>query len=377
MIFTSLQTQHAAFVKIVHISYNVPRPAFYDPEVWLKKIRFSSIILEHMANHAEVVAIYHIQYRGELNKNGVTNLFPGFTRWQLLLPFAFNRCIKKLSPQVVVVHGLISPWQVVMLRSVLGSHVKIIAQHHAERPLRSARAFFQRWADRYITAYLFTSLDLAKDWRDRGLIRDLNKVKEVMEASSPFYPMPIDEARKITRAQGSMTFIWVGGLTSRKNPPLVIRAFSAFVQTQPQAKLYMIFQSRELFPEVERLVAGCSSITLLGEVANDELLYWYNSVQYVVASSFYEGSGIAVCEAMSCGCIPILTNIPSFRMMTGEAKVGLLYEPGDEAGLLAALHNTLKLDAVKEKEKVLQQFRQELSFEAIADKTIDVIKSIL
>lgn len=343
----------------------------------MKRIRFSTGILESMANYAEVVAIYHIRHKGDYYKNGVTYYFPGYTRRQLLLPFTFNDYIKNLRPDVVIVHGLISPWQVVMLRAVLGSKVKIIGQHHAERPLRYFRALFQRWADRCIDAYLFTSHDLAEEWKNKHLIGDLGKVKEVMEASSPFYSLDISEARKVTGVHGSLTFIWVGGLELRKNPVMALKAFATFLQTEPEARLYVIYQSTELLNEVKQLAAPHPNISLVGQVPNDDLLYWYNSVHYVIASSFYEGSGIAVCEAMSCGCIPILTNIPSFRMMTDLGKVGVLYEPGDEKGLVGALHKALTLNKAKEKENVLRQFRDFLSNEAIARNTMKIIEEVL
>jgi len=278
---------------------------------------------------------------------------------------------------VVIVHGLISPLRIVMLRAVLGRNARIIGQHHAERPLRYFRALFQRWADRCINAYLFTSTDLAKDWKRKGLIRNLEKVKEVMEASSPFYSIDMDEARKLTGVQGSTTFIWVGGLELRKNPALALRSFANFLRTKPEARLYVIYQSAELLHEVEELAAAHTNISLVGQVPNDDLLYWYNSVHYVISSSFYEGSGIAVCEAMSCGCIPILTDIPSFRMMTGLGKVGVLYEPGSEKGLVDALYKVLTLNAAMEKENVLQQFKNVLSNEAIARNTMNIIEEIL
>jgi glycosyltransferase involved in cell wall biosynthesis len=97
-------------------------------------------------------------------------------------------------------------------------------------------------------------------------------------------------------------------------------------------------------------------------------LYWYNSVDFVMAGSHYEGSGTAVCEAMSCGCIPIITDIFSFRMMTDNGNIGMLYEPGNQAKLLAALQQTATLDISAEKEKVLAYFASTLSFEAIAGR---------
>jgi glycosyltransferase involved in cell wall biosynthesis len=93
---------------------------------------------------------------------------------------------------------------------------------------------------------------------------------------------------------------------------------------------------------------------------------WYNSADYIISGSHYEGSGYAVCEAMSCGCIPILTDILSFRRMTGNGSCGTLYAPGDVESLFAAIGRIAACDPAIEREKVLRRFREALSFEVIA-----------
>ena len=103
--------------------------------------------------------------------------------------------------------------------------------------------------------------------------------------------------------------------------------------------------------------------------------WWYSSADFIISSSHYEGSGVAISEAMSCGCIPIVTDIPSFRSMTGKGKCGLLYKPGDEQQLLNLLVKTKEMNMEAERAKVLEQFKKELSFEAIADKINKVIDS--
>ena len=103
---------------------------------------------------------------------------------------------------------------------------------------------------------------------------------------------------------------------------------------------------------------------------------WYNSADYIVSGSHYEGSGVAVCEAMSCGCIPILTDILSFRKMTGHGSCGILFPAGDEAALLAAFNRVTSLDKTVEREKTLLQFRSSLSFEAIAGGIYGIAASL-
>ncbi len=133
----------------------------------------------------------------------------------------------------------------------------------------------------------------------------------------------------------------------------------------------MIFHTQELLPAIEELLdlepGGRDHVILAGEQQHGRMAEWYNSSDYIVSGSQYEGSGVAVCEAMSCGCIPVLTDILSFRKMTGDASCGILFPAGDPGSLLAAFQRITSLDKAVEREKVLRQFRSSLSFEAIAN----------
>ena len=124
------------------------------------------------------------------------------------------------------------------------------------------------------------------------------------------------------------------------------------------------------------MIKQLKSDQLVGKVPHHQLQSWYNSAIFIISGSHYEGSGIAVCEAMSCGCIPVVTNIMSFRKMTGPGKCGFIYEPGNEQELLEVLLQTRELDIEKERTKVLAQFKAELSFEAIAGKIDRVITTL-
>jgi glycosyltransferase involved in cell wall biosynthesis len=123
-------------------------------------------------------------------------------------------------------------------------------------------------------------------------------------------------------------------------------------------------------------IKATAAIKLVDNIVHEELQNWYNSADFIISGSHYEGSGIAVCEGMSCGCIPIVTSIPSFTKMTGPGKCGILYTAGNETALLNALLKTKTLDIAAEKNKVLQQFYEQLSFSAIAKKLSNIIRSL-
>ena len=210
------------------------------------------------------------------------------------------------------------------------------------------------------------------EWVEKGNLSSTEKIHEVMEVSSLFYPVERELALVKTGITSSLAFLWVGRLNENKDPLNVIKAFLEFAQLYPAARLYMIYHTAELMDDIMNLLnknpAYKEIIILVGRVPYDDLLYWYNSVDFVVSGSHYEGSGTAVCEAMSCGCIPIVTDIFSFRMITDNGNCGILYEPGNQAALLNALKQTQQMNITEQKNKAIAYFKTNLSIEAIAEQ---------
>ena len=363
---------------IVNTSYS-KSPQFDDPKIWLRRINFYTGVLERLAINNKVVSIERISYEGEYSQNEVHYYFIRQKRKVGLFPFKMHRLIKKLKPDVILINGFIFPLQIIQLRIFVGRSVKIIILHRAERPFLKWKKYAQQLADKCVNAYLFASSEFGKHWIEKGIIDNQAKVFEVMQSSSTFYPKDKNNAREATGVNGNPVFLWVGRLDANKDPLTVVKAFTQFLSFQPTAKLYMIYQTTGLLNVIHDLIQkdtkAIEAIKLVGRVDHDQMQEWYNSANFIISSSYYEGSGIAVCEAMSCGCIPIVTNIISFRGMTGS-KCGLIYNPGNDKELLSVLLQSLQLNMDEERNKTLQQFKKELSFEAIAQKIEKVITSI-
>lgn len=356
-------------MKIVSTSY-INTSTFNNPEEWLERINFFTGILESLALQHQVESIEQINYSGLLERKGVKYHFLNFKKPTLYFPWQLHAYIKKLQPDIVFVNGFIFPLQIIQLRLRLGKAVKIIVINHAEKPATGIRKFLQQQADRFVDKYFFTATEMGTPWVQNGIIAHAGKIIEVMEASSVFSVMNKEKAFAQTGVAGSPVFLWVGRLDENKDPLTVIKAFGAFINRQASAKLYMIYHTEELIDEIKMLCKKdemlADAVTLVGKVPHCEMQYWHNSADFIIAASHYEGSGVAVCEAMSCGCIPLLTNIPSFNKMTGPGKCGLLFEPGNDAALLKILLQTAAMNLENERAKTLQQFKAALSFEAIA-----------
>ena len=262
-------------MRIVNLSY-VSIKEYEDPESWLKRINYFTGILEEMAKVDTVINFHSIQFNGMMVQNGVEYHFQPLSLFQRWVPVSFHSFIRGLKPDVIVVHGLIFPWQVLLLQQKLDRGIRLFIQHHAERPLRGFWKWLQRRADRRINGYFFSSRALGFEWVKQGLISDFSKVHEVMEVSSVFSPLDRALARTRTSVSGSPVYLWVGDLTKNKDPLTAIRAFQKFLIDQPKARLYMIFQSTELLDQVGIILRDFpdlkNAIQLVGKIPHEK---WY------------------------------------------------------------------------------------------------------
>jgi glycosyltransferase involved in cell wall biosynthesis len=366
-------------MKIVSITYS-RHPLFRDPLSWLQRVRAYNGLLEALAENNTVTNICRIGYTGEIMVKGVRHIFPDTGNNRLLSALRINRMAAALQPDIVLVQGMIFPAEAILLRWQLGRKVRIIAHNHAETAGVGRLGVLQRWADPGIDAYLFCSGTMGREWLDRGIIRRPEKVRQMMEASSHFSPGDSHAARTRLGIAGDPVFLWAARLNPIKDPLTVLTAFFSYASRHAGARLYMIFHTRDLLPAIEALLdttpGGREKVILVGEIPHVEMEEWQRAADYVISGSHYEGSGVAVCEAMSCGCIPILTDILSFRMMTGGGACGILYPAGDATTLSAAMEEITGKDRQEERRKTLQQFRKELSFEAMAATFQDIAGSL-
>jgi glycosyltransferase involved in cell wall biosynthesis len=79
---------------------------------------------------------------------------------------------------------------------------------------------------------------------------------------------------------------------------------------------------------------------------------------------------------MACGCIPVVTSIPSFEKIIEKGKYGYMYPPGDVEALAQLLENVFSLPIEKERQKIETYFREKLSFKSIAESLGDVITQL-
>ena len=104
-------------------------------------------------------------------------------------------------------------------------------------------------------------------------------------------------------------------------------------------------------------------VHLLGRVPHAQVETLLRASDLYVSGSRAEGSGYAAIEAMACGVTPVLTDIPAFRALTDDGRIGRLWPCGDAQRLAEAL----LLEATKptSPERVRAHFDARLSFDAV------------
>jgi len=300
-------------------------------------------------------------------------------------PREFIDAVVTRKADVIHVNGLIFPAVIAALREKAGPHMAIIAQHHGgEFPIRGS-GLIGAWQRRgwrrglaLADAISFTAAGQAHPWREAGVLSG-QRILEIVEASTSLRPAPRERARAIAGVDGDSVILWVGRLTTNKDPLTVLDGVERAAASVDGARLVMIFGDDTLLPAVEARVSQSrilrDMVTLVGRVDRNEMRNYYGAANVYISGSHTEGSGYALIEAMAAGLIPVVTDIPSFRIIAGDA--GRLWSLGNPDSLALALRDACDGDRDLLRDAVRRQFDEHLSWPAIAARTLGEYQSVI
>jgi glycosyltransferase involved in cell wall biosynthesis len=134
----------------------------------------------------------------------------------------------------------------------------------------------------------------------------------------------------------------------------------------------MCFRGDELAEEVRRRIAAdpvlSPRVTLLGEIKYPKIEMYLQASDFLLQGSHQEGGGSGVIEALACGTTPLVTDIPSFRRITGDGQFGSLVPIGDSAALAQELVTWSRRDRSELRQSARRHFERSLSFKAIGEQ---------
>jgi glycosyltransferase involved in cell wall biosynthesis len=350
-------------MRLLYLNYVYDRELASPEDLLARYVTVSGTAEALASGGVDVTVLQRFHRNARVDRNGVAYVFhadhlrPGLGRWDI--PWDLHRAARRLEPTLVHANGLTFPLQLRALRSALPATTRLIAQDHAGAPSRRLRVL-HRWCFAPIDAFAFTTRDQAKPWLDTGVISARQPIYEITEGSTLFRRGDRAAARARTGLAGTPVVLWVGRLIALKDPVTVVRGFLSVLSEVPDAHLYMVYTDDTL----RSAIPDHPAITLLGSRPHAELQAIYSSADYFVLGSHSESGGYSLLEAMACGVVPVVTDIPSFRQITGAS--GEVWTPGDPTAFAAAFRRAMTRPLPQASEATAADFERRLSFAAIA-----------
>jgi len=207
-------------------------------------------------------------------------------------------------------------------------------EHHPEYLPKNIFNYYKKWfpkftqkANRIVTVSEYSKADISKTYQIPP-----SKIDVVYNGANINFKPISAEGKKATQnkyTNGNPYFLFVGTLHPRKNLVNLFKAFDQFKsQTSSNIQLLIVGKKMWWTKEIETAfnqLQHKESIIFTGRVNNEDLYSITASAHTLTYVPFFEGFGIPLVEAMSCGIPVITSNITSMPEVVDEAA--LLVDP--------------------------------------------------
>lgn len=179
-----------------------------------------------------------------------------------------------------------------------------------------------KYADAILAVSQFTKREVLKRTRPRRLEVVYNGID-----TEKFYPKGEKEDLVITVASGSKNVVKLKGLDT----------FIEAARLLPNVK-FLIIGVHEDALNILRSKSP-ENVETMGRVSQDELLECYRRAKVYCQLSYVESFGMALAEAMACGCVPVVTDRGALLEVVGDTGFYVPY--GDERATAEAISMAL------------------------------------
>ena len=252
--------------------------------------------------------------------------------YKIWYQFSLKKCLKKLNADIFVgVNGMIPLNASTKTLSVIHD---LNFEHHPEHLPNLLRKYyvssfpkFARKANRIATVSEFSKKDIVTNYNIEA-----SKIDVVYNGPNEnFKPISEEQKNKIQHkfSEGKPFFLFVGTLHPRKNLVNLFKAFDQFkATTKSDFKLVIVGKKMWWTNEIENTFKALQfkkDVVFTGRVSNEDLYKITASAHALTYVPIFEGFGIPLVEAMSCGVPVITSNITSMPEVVENA--GILVDP--------------------------------------------------
>lgn len=191
-----------------------------------------------------------------------------------------------------------------------------------------------------------------------------------------FSPVSIkrkEEIRRILNMKNITTFLILGSLRDRKNNALLIKAIKNLA---PNFAGQFVFVGNG--PEEKRLkemAEGYSNIIFAG--LTDKPIDYLQASDFLISCSLAEGLPNTVLEAISCGVVPILSDIEPHLELVQNTCIEHVFKRNSVEDLLNKLYDTRKVDISKESYEARQIAVNNFGITTLASNYEQIYKKII
>lgn len=330
----------------------------------------------------QVSVVQASPHEARLQQGGVSYYFLPCARIDLSASrrARFAALLRELAPDVLHVQGLGFPQEVRAL-AALAPALPIVLQDHAASVPRFWRRGALRRSTAVVSGVAFCARAQAQPFAQAGILPPALTIYEIPESSSRFTPGDRAAARAATALAGEPQLLWMGHLDANKDPLTVLAGVSEAARALPGLRLACCYLAAPLLAEVRQRIAQDphlrDRVQLLGRVPHERVEVLMRAADIFVQGSHREGSGYSLIEALACGVAPVVTDIPSFRSLTGGGRIGRLWPCDDAARLSAALREVAANCNAEVRAAVRAHFDAQLSFAAVGEKLAAMYRDLV
>lgn len=304
--------------------------------------------------------------------------------WRILqLPFFFiamwraaRRALKEWRPDVIHAHWIVPQGLIASL--AVNDRLPILCTSHGSDLHGLQSPFFnslKSWTLRRCAAVTVVG---------EGMLEKAKRIAPRTPVSQ--IPMGTDLASLFTppRDPGSRSrneIVFVGRLVEKKGLNYLLEAFAILLRQHGNLTLTIVGDG-PLRPHIEESIRKFhldNHVRLTGALRQRELPGVFRRAVFAVFPFLEEGFGLAIVEAMGCGCPVVASDLPATRQTIDPGITGFLAPPGNAAMLAEAMNVCLGDRRMRSMiaDSALEAVRNNFAWPHVAKQYARIIESLV
>lgn len=286
------------------------------------------------------------------------------------------RAIRRFDPEVIHFQGgfiwfsfllpLLAKWLII-------TTIHDARPHAGDESSRNMRWFFPNVLAAHFSSGIIVHADSIKKRVAMNSRISEQRITTVMHGNG--YIHKLNSGKRETDKNYVLFF---GRILKYKGLPTLIKAQPLIRAEIPDVKICIAGEG-ELFREYESLITDRSGFSIYNHFIDQDLMIRLFHESSVVVLPYSEASQSGIISiAFSFGRPVVATNVGALPEIVEHQKTGLIVPPGDEKKLAAAIIYLLQNRDIRKQygENAYLKARNEMSWENVAERTVEVYRSL-